>query len=254
MIWRWKGKEESGFPVLTGRARIEIPQAISTIYAIGDVHGCLDLLTNLEQQIIADAADRPGEKALVMLGDYVDRGSHSAQVIDHLLAPAPQGFNRICLMGNHEQAMLDFLDDPERGSAWMGFGALETLASYGVALDRRVSLGEIRAAIPDEHVEFLRNLPVIATSRHFVFAHAGLRPGITVEQQRDEDLIWIRDDYRSTYEEWGKVVVHGHTPIRRPFVSPYRIGIDTGAVFYGRLTGVRLEAGRPPSFFVAEHP
>ncbi|MEQ1771110.1 MAG: metallophosphoesterase family protein [Devosia sp.] len=231
--------------------RLETEPAVT--YAVGDVHGCLDQLRALETLIVADAAGIDGEKLIVMLGDYVDRGPASAQVIDHLLAPPPEGFIRICLGGNHEAAMLAFLSGEDADGDWLGFGSEATLASYGMGLNEFTgSATEIRRAalplVPAEHREFLMAQPVLVETPHHIFAHAGVRPGVALEAQTDEDLLWFRDGFAADYGEFGKVVVHGHTPLREPFVSAHRIDVDTMAFATGRLTAVRLMAGKAPAF------
>lgn len=218
------------------------------IYAVGDVHGCLAPLLALEQQIVADAAQFAGPHTIVMLGDYVDRGPQSAQVLDHLLEPPPPGFRRICLVGNHEAEMLSVLRGG-RSASWLEFGGRETLRSYGIADDRLRGAGLSRvmeAHIPDEHVAFLESLPALLETPGYVFVHAGLRPGIAVASQLFEDLIWYRDDFAETYASLGSTVVHGHTIREQVLVTPGRIALDTGAFATSRLSAIRLAPGLPP--------
>lgn len=224
------------------------------VYAIGDVHGRLDLLRLLEERIVRDAAPYGGERWVVMLGDYVDRGPQSAQVLDHLAAAPPAGFRRYCLAGNHELAMLAFLDDPRRNRSWLDFGGVETLASYGVAADKlETSKGRALAYllgshVPQEHLAMLRGMPLMLETPSYVFAHAGVNPLRSLRQQTEDDLVWLRHDLGQSYEPVGKLVVHGHTPVERPIAGPRRILVDTGAYFSGWLTAVRLQPGRPPHF------
>lgn len=243
-------RRDGGTPTAAGE-RLSAAERPPLIYAVGDVHGCLGPLKALEAKIIADAADEPGEKWLVMLGDYVDRGPQSAQVLDHLIAPPPVGFKRICLRGNHEEAMLAALEDGEGLENWIGWGIEATLASYGMSASQISMLGRsgrassklqvLQAYIPDEHVDFLRRLPVMLSVPGYVFVHAGLRPGLALDQQRDRDLLWIRGEFLDADHDFGSVVVHGHTPEDEPFLSPRRIGIDTGCYASGRLTAVRVD-------------
>ena len=221
----------------------------AAVYAVGDVHGCLTQLLALEQAILEDAADIPGEKWLVMLGDYIDRGPESAGVLEHLLQPPPGGFLRHALRGNHEQMMLDFLDDPLSNLHWLGQGATATLASYGVevAADALAQsdglaalLSQIAQHVPCSHIEFLRSLPVLLGLPGWVFVHAGVRPGVGLERQSTEDLLWIRDPFLHGPGLAGIRVVHGHTPTPAPEFTPTRIGIDTGCFVTGRLTGLRI--------------
>ena len=218
------------------------------IYAIGDVHGCLGELHALEDMIVADAAGMAGEKWLVMLGDYIDRGPSSAQVIDHLLAPPPAGFQRTCLVGNHEEMLLAFLENPRRGGDWLENGGDTTLASYGVDLQRlkrssaKAKAAALDALMPLEHREFLKGLPILVDVPGYAFVHAGLAPGVPLDRQDDADLIWIRERFLDAVPTPGLVVVHGHTPGTEPVVKPARIGIDTAAYATGRLTAVRIGA------------
>lgn len=246
----WLGGRASDQP--TGIPRLSAAERPALIYAVGDVHGCLDALKGLEAKIVADAAGRPGEKWLVMLGDYVDRGPQSAQVLDHLTAPPPPGFTRICLRGNHEAAMLAALRDGASIERWLAFGGEATLASYGLNATQismlagpgkaRNKLQLLQAYVPDEHVGFLTGLPVMLSVPGYVFVHAGLRPGVTLDRQRDSDMLWIRDEFLAADHDFGVTVVHGHTPAVEPFLSAHRIGIDTGCFASGRLTGLRVDA------------
>jgi len=254
-IESWLPRRPSGDATVN---RLTVAVAPAAIYAIGDIHGCLDLLGELEAQIAADAANVQGECWLVTLGDAVDRGPASAQVIDHLLRPAPAGLRRINLMGNHEAMMLEFLHRPRAGSMWLQSGGIETLASYGVPHDKLTRLDNRSAAhivasyIPSEHFDYLSGLAVLLDTPLATLVHAGLRPGVGIAQQRDEDLLWFRDDFRSDYAEFARPVVHGHTMRDEPLVTPHRIAIDTAAVLSGRLTAVRLGAAEPPRLFATD--
>ena len=214
------------------------------------MHGCLAPLRALEARIIADAAGEPGEKWIVMLGDYVDRGPHSAQVLDHLMAAPPPGFRRICLRGNHEEAMLGALETGEGLDSWLAFGSEATLASYGMSATQIAMLAgrgrtanklqALQAHVADEHIDFLRRLPVLLAVPGYIFVHAGLRPGVALDQQRDRDLLWIRGEFLDADHDFGAVVIHGHTPQDEPFLGAHRIAIDTGCFASGRLTAVRV--------------
>lgn len=226
------------------------------VYAIGDVHGCLDLLLALEARIVADAATSGAAPTVIMLGDYIDRGPHSAEVIEHLLA-RPAGFDRLCLAGNHELAMLGYLDDPRRNGGWLEFGGLETLASYGIDTARISRLGRraigqlLDSHVPAEHRRFLAALPIAIETPDWIFVHAGLRPGIPVSRQSDWDLCLFRDDFTADYAEFGKLIIHGHTPVATPLISPHRIDIDTGAYYSGHLTAVLLRPDSIPRTLTA---
>lgn len=253
---------ETWLPRRAAPPRLSVDAATQpeAIYAIGDIHGRLDLLLELESQIAADAAAAPGARWLVTLGDVIDRGPASAQVIDHLREPAPAGLRRINLMGNHEAMMLDFLHRPSGNAMWLEQGGAETLASYGVELDRlrRAGSREVReivaSYVPAEHVEYLAALPVLLDTPLALFVHAGLRPGLGVGEQRDRDLLWYRDEFTADFAEFGRPVIHGHTMRAEPLVSPFRIAIDTAAVVSGRLTAVRVGIGSPKLFSVQGQP
>lgn len=235
------------------RLRIELPaQAYTAIYALSDIHGCHDALLEAERCIVEDAATIPGRKLLMHLGDYVDRGPRSSEVLQHLCEPPPDGFDRYCLLGNHDEAFLKFLDDPSAHSGWLDFGAGPTLASYGIDMDYLLrqegrgleALGEaVRAAMPPEHIELLRSLPVAVTLGPLVFVHAGIRPGIALAEQTVEDLIWIREPFLSEGPQLPLLVVHGHTPVSRPSFEDGRIGIDTAVSMGGYLSVLKIAKG-----------
>lgn len=213
------------------------------VYAIGDMHGRADLLARMRALIDADLAkSRPDEALVVLLGDYVDRGPNSKAVLESLATepfPAPT----VALLGNHEAMLLDFLDRPEAGEAWRRFGGIETVHSYGVdvadlrsARDLPGVAQRLRAAVPEHHLAFLRGARTSHAVGGFFFCHAGVRPGVPLDRQRDEDLLWIRDEFIGSSEPFGAIVVHGHTPEERPSMRGNAIGIDTGAYITGRLT------------------
>jgi serine/threonine protein phosphatase 1 len=218
----------------------------AAIYAIGDIHGCLQQLIALEARIFADAQGIDGEKWLICLGDYVDRGPDSAGVIDHVMAEPPPGFRRICLAGNHETMALAFLSAPQPGSSWLGFGGRETLLSYGIsepalrAADATGLRELVRSHVPASHIRFMEELYLLASVPGHVFVHAGLRPGIVLDQQAENDLLWIRDEFFLGPPHPGIRVIHGHTPAANPVFADGRIGIDTGAFATGILTALRI--------------
>jgi serine/threonine protein phosphatase 1 len=230
------------------RPRLRLDLQDTAVYAIGDVHGCLDQLLSLERMIARDAEELPVRKLIIMIGDYVDRGPASAQVLDHLTAPPPSGFERICLTGNHEMAMLDYLEGRIGLAAWLSMGAEQTLLSYGIdherlravyRADRQID-ALVREAIPAQHVAFLRSLPIMVETPGFLFVHAGIRPGVPLERQSDRDLVFIREDFFKAAHRLTRYVVHGHTPVAEARRDGMRVDIDTGAVFTGRLTALRL--------------
>ena len=225
------------------------------IYAIGDIHGRLDLLLRLHELIAADAnRAHQGRRVLVYIGDYIDRGPNSAGVIDLLLDRPVPGFEIVHLLGNHEDTLLQFPDDMTVGPSWLTYGGVQTLASYFIDVSQgswrderelRRLQGEIRRRVPRRHVEFLRNLPLTHVEGDYLFVHAGIRPGIPLARQERDDLLWIRDEFLHSTEDHGKIVVHGHTITETPDQRPNRIGIDTGAFHTDRLTCAVLDgAGR----------
>ncbi len=227
-----------------GAAPARLPEGLR-VYAIGDVHGCADRLARLLDLIAEDAAAAPqAERRIVFLGDYVDRGPDSRGAIERVLAPLPFAAETVPLMGNHEAMMLAALERPneETVSLWLANGAAATLASYGV--DDTLPAARWADRVGEPHVGFLRRLARCHRAGGYLFAHAGIRPGVPLEAQDEEDLLWIREPFLSSPDDHGAVIVHGHTPTREPVVRPNRIGIDTGAVYGGKLTALVLWADR----------
>lgn len=223
------------------------------VYAIGDIHGRVDLLRDLHRQIIDDAGQgTPRRKVLVYLGDYVDRGPHSFEVVDSLISDTPEGFETVFLKGNHEDMLLGFLEQGAFGSAWLLNGGLATVESYGVdfggmfmgAAKLRSARQNFRNALPQDHLEFFRGLAAFHVEGDYLFAHAGVDPNVSLENQDEHDLMWIREKFLRHTIPFGKIVVHGHTIRPSPDVRPNRIGIDTGAYETGRLTCLVLEGGK----------
>ena len=215
----------------------------TTVYAIGDVHGRFDLLQDIEAMIVRHAERSPApRRVIVFVGDYIDRGYESRQVVDHLIAGPPTGFERICLRGNHEDFLTGFLADGQDAAMWLANGGRETLMSYGVALPHsgKLDVADLRerlaAAVPAAHRAFLDSLALLHFEGDYMFVHAGVRPGVPLEQQDPHDLMWIRDEFLDARDDWGRIVVHGHTPTAEPQQRANRIGIDTGAYATGRLT------------------
>jgi diadenosine tetraphosphatase ApaH/serine/threonine PP2A family protein phosphatase len=218
------------------------------VYAVGDIHGRVDLLRTMNQLIHEDAYARQAPRNVVVyLGDYIDRGDASRQVIDCLLTEALPGFERIHIMGNHEDSLVKFLSDVQIGPAWLSYGGVATLRSYGIkppASERDLvrAQGELRERLPDHHLAFMRGLALSHVEGDYYFTHAGVRPGVKLEAQNPQDLLWIRDEFLSSTAEFGKIVVHGHTITDFPEVRRNRIGIDTGAFASGTLTCLILAA------------
>lgn len=239
-------------PRHASREHISASEWPAAVYAIGDIHGCLVELRGLEQRIVEDAASIEGEKWLVCLGDLVDRGPESMGVLDHLMAPPPAGLRRICLAGNHETMMLDFIDNPASQPDWLQFGGQQTLASYGIdasgfmAAPPRQRRALLESYIPEDHLGFLAGLPLTLSVPGVVFVHAGLRPGVPLDRQEEHDLLWIREEFFSAPPQPGRLVVHGHTPASEAVILPGRICVDTGAFATARLTAVRLTPDLEP--------
>lgn len=220
------------------------------VYAIGDVHGRADLLGHMRELIAADLHRAPAAQACttILLGDYVDRGPDSKEVIEQLVSGEPFPTRLIALKGNHEAMLLGFLSQPESGEVWRRNGGVETLHSYGVDVGKlRLGRGFIAAAadfrdrLPPSHLAFLRQLQCSISIGDYYFCHAGVRPGVPLDSQRDEDLIWIRGEFLGSDEYFGKIVVHGHNVAAEPEIKPNRISVDTGAYISNRLTCVVLQ-------------
>lgn len=225
------------------------------LYAIGDIHGEAALLELLLERIEADAAEHPADRrVLIYLGDYVDRGPASCEVLDRLVAGPPEGFEQVCLMGNHEEMMLGFLTgDPGLGGLWLDYGGDETCRSYGLDPNERpaVLAEALRARLPESHRALLWRLALSHREEGYFFAHAGIRPGVPLARQQRADLIWIRGPFHRSEADHGGVVVHGHSPVTEPENLHNRINVDTGAVYGNTLTAVVL-AGRERSFLQVE--
>ena len=218
------------------------------VYAIGDVHGRLDLLAEMHARIAAEIMRlRPPDWRIVHLGDYVDRGPDSKGVLEFLVRQTAADRRIVSLAGNHDIGFLDFLARPDPDGLFALYGGVQTAGSYGVTLDRADLRGfpaghrALRAAVPASHTDFLRALKFSVTLGDFFFCHAGIRPGVALEAQDPQDLIWIRGDFHRHQDLHPKVVVHGHTPAPEPEVLPNRVNIDTGAFASGRLTALVVD-------------
>ena len=222
------------------------------IYAVGDVHGHLDALDPLIKVIGKDAlASSPAERPLlIFVGDYVDRGPASAGVVDLILSlKAQAAFEVHCLKGNHEEALLQFLGEPGFGPTWAEYGGAATLASYGVHPPTSrtdtdvwdITAQAFAAVLPPAHLAFYQSLELMITVGDYGFVHAGIRPGIALDDQTERDLLWIRNPFLEWTGRHEKIIVHGHTPLEAPQLLPNRIGIDTGVYATGILTAVRLD-------------
>ncbi|NBX73652.1 MAG: serine/threonine protein phosphatase [Alphaproteobacteria bacterium] len=222
----------------------------AAVYAVGDVHGRHDLLNVLLKKIADHAGAGPQRPwQLVFLGDYIDRGFESRQVIDACLKNMPPLFQVVFLRGNHEESMMKFLEgDDDVGANWLHFGGRETLYSYGVELrlqpqtphewhELRLQFAE---KVPADHIKFLQQTQLMHCVADYAFVHAGIKPGVPLSAQQPRDLMWIRGEFLRATQPHEKIIVHGHTIAREPEILPNRIGIDTGAFATGRLTCLYL--------------
>ena len=226
-------------------------------YAIGDIHGRADLLEKLFNLLRSDIMDREFKSLyFVFMGDYIDRGFHSRAVIDLLLKQDWGSLKAVFLKGNHEQTLLDFLKSPEVGPQWIGFGGRETLISYGVKVpDQKSDLAawevaskELRERMPERHLKFLNQLNLHFELGNCYFVHAGVDPQRDLDDQTDQDRMWIRDRFIGSTKKLSKVIVHGHSPEDKPVWDGRRIGVDTGAYITNRLTAARIQ-GTDIEFF-----
>jgi serine/threonine protein phosphatase 1 len=235
------------------------------VWAVGDIHGCLDLYLDIEARIAADAAETGQTQTIFVLGDMIDRGPDVRGTLDHLRAAPPPRIDRTCLMGNHEDMLLRFLGNPEANRAWLSFGAWPTLGSYGVVPDPSLAVqdaarlaGALRAALGPATIAFLKGLPVGIVAGPFVLTHAGTAPETPLARQTRHDLLWARhgeiDDLLPPADLGDRIVVHGHVPVDAPMARGWRINVDTGAFATGRLTAVRLAAGEAPCFVTTGAP
>jgi serine/threonine protein phosphatase 1 len=221
------------------------------IYAVSDVHGCAGLLEKVFAAIDLHLARSAPARALhVFLGDYIDRGPDSSQTID-MLIDRGRRHESIFLKGNHEAFLLEVLQDFGRLEAWKDYGGFQTLMSYGLkpsikpdqAEQKELVQGLVRA-MPDQHRRFFSNLKPCFACGDFFFVHAGVRPGVPLRQQRQQDLLWIRDEFLQSNDDFGKFIVHGHTPVPQPDIRANRINIDTGAYATGVLTLLTIQGDR----------
>lgn len=230
-----------------GGRRPSLPSGLR-IYAFGDIHGRLDLLNKLLELTGDDIASRPTIRPVyVFLGDYIDRGPSSRETIDRLIKHGETS-ESIFLKGNHEHIAIRCLSDRNLFDQWMRLGGWETLISYGVRAETHVSgkqtvelQAAFHSALPPEHFRFFRDLQASFTCGDFFFVHAGARPNIELSRQKESDLLWIRGEFLSSTCDFGKIIVHGHTPAGEIEIGPNRINIDTGAFATGRLTCLVLQ-------------
>jgi serine/threonine protein phosphatase 1 len=219
------------------------------LYAVGDIHGCLDLLDSLLRLIEEDSAARPPKKTyIVFLGDLIDRGPASAGVVERLRTYRPEGATPVFLAGNHEEIFARVLEgEAEILADWLKFGGAECLESYGVdpaalkRMDPAAAVEQLRSKVPQAHIDFIESFADTFRFGDYLFVHAGIRPGIDLAEQEQFDLRWIREPFLSFDDEHGLVVVHGHTIVDQVEERANRIGLDTGAYRSGVLTALAVE-------------
>ncbi len=242
---------------VTGEALIALLGTPDTggrlIYAIGDLHGRVDLFDRLIDRIRADIAAHPGgysdRPMIVLLGDYIDRGPASAQLIERILAlSTDEAIEWRYVLGNHEDAMVAFIDERSSGQSWGRHGGATTLASYGVkapddASGWMTAREQLRAAVPASHDAWLRGLEHHIVQGELIFVHAGLRAGVPLAKQRLKDILYIREEFLSTPVDGGMLIVHGHTPQDEAYGAAGRICLDSGAYATGVLTAARFDGG-----------
>lgn len=230
------------------RRKPKLPDGVR-IYAISDIHGCAHLLEPMLRVIDADLArSKPRHAIEVFLGDYIDRGPDSRSTLDVLVKRSRRA-NTVFLKGNHEALLATTVRNPALLDDWLRVGGAQTLTSYGVSLphptpeqeERIALLRQFARALPPEHVQFLRNLRPSFTCGDFFFVHAGIRPGVPLSEQRETDLLWIREEFLESDERFSKYIVHGHTPVRSAQLLPNRANIDTGAYATGNLTLMSIQ-------------
>jgi serine/threonine protein phosphatase 1 len=237
----------------TSRSRWELhpptlPKGIR-IYAIGDIHGRVDLLDTMLRRIREHVARHPIARPIqVFLGDYIDRGPASREVLDRLSTQIG-ACETIFLRGNHEVYLLEFLKNPTILTEWRHYGGFETLLSYSLMptidpdlIEQKELAAALDRVLPPFHREWFAKLRDYFICGDFFFVHAGIRPGIPLEQQSADDLLWIRDDFLKSDKDFAKMVVHGHTPVAEPEFCSNRINIDTGAYATGRLTCLVIDS------------
>ena len=220
------------------------------VYAVGDVHGHLGCLDRIEAKIVADISDRPpiGCATVIFLGDYIDRGDDSRGVIERLTSRRFAGLPARFLIGNHEDAMLHFLASPRDSADWLSFGGAATLASYGIRVGGSPAAGHMSSlaeqlgkALPESHLQFLRDLELFILIGDFLFVHAGIRPNVALQRQTRRDMLTIREPFLSHHDVMPWRVVHGHTIVDVPTIARNKISLDTGAYATGSLTCAAIE-------------
>ncbi|NSX53521.1 metallophosphoesterase [Parasulfitobacter algicola] len=232
-------------PSQSARKRLALSEMPAATYVIGDIHGRFDLYRAVENWIVNDAKRIMGPALIVVLGDMVDRGLDSANLLDHLIDPPGPDLQRLCLMGNHEHMMLEFLVNPSPTSPWLTAGGWKTLRSYGIISKADISKDVIDEYIPQFHVEFLQNLPICLQVGPYFLSHAGADPEYNLKNQPEDALIWGTHGVKAHPDT---IIVHGHTAVERARNYKDRIALDTRAYATNVLSAVRLMPDAKPLF------
>lgn len=206
---------------------------MNKIFAIGDIHGCLEKLEELMAKLDIDRQ----KDTLVFIGDYIDRGKSGKEVVDYVLRLQNEYQNVVCILGNHEQMFMRYLAGMDE-SMYLSNGGVSTLSSYEIFLSDETE--ERKRKIPENHLRFFESLLPYYETDGYIFVHAGIRPGFPLKEQTLDDLLWIRYEFIENEKDFGKTVIFGHTPLMSPLIEKNKIGIDTGAVYGGKLTCVEL--------------
>jgi serine/threonine protein phosphatase 1 len=204
----------------------------SRIFAVGDIHGCFDKLAAMMKIL---PWDKDAGDTLLFIGDYIDRGPKSREVVEFLVQLKQKGGNFVFLKGNHEKMLLDYYIQQKDQMLYVANGGAETIASYVEG-----GIGRKAFVLPEDHLDFLLSLQLYHETEEYIFVHAGLRDGIPLNEQTEEDMLWIREEFIYSAHDWNRRVIFGHTALETPFVTPGKIGIDTGAVYGNKLTAVEL--------------
>ena len=228
-----------------------------TVYAVGDIHGCKSLVDNMHDKIVETSKKIQGEKLLIYLGDYIDRGPDIKATIQSLIDFKPKDFTKVFLLGNHEQMLLEFIAGSRNSPyIWISNGGLETLESYGTDIskyiDNTMELSfdkkireEFIEFLPFSHKDFFNQLQFNFIWEDYFFVHAGINPSIPLDRQEKETMLWTREkSFFNPKMTYNKIIVHGHTPAEKVEHYPFRINLDTGSFYSGKLSCLKIENGK----------
>ena len=239
-------------------------KTFSQVFTVGDIHGCKELLQKIHKKILRASKNTEGQKLLIYLGDYIDRGPDIKGTIQTLIDFQPENFKRVFLLGNHEQMLLDFIVG-KRNSLyiWLGNGGLETLESYGIDIDNHIDDSlelkddewirkKFTRLLPLPHKDFFHQLTLTYEWNNYFFVHAGINPDLPLNKQEKETMLWTRAQrFFNPKMTYHKVIVHGHTPVEKVEEFPFRINLDTGAFYSGILSGLIIDSKRKKRFYLS---